>query len=299
MRIGVTGASGLIGQAFSKLAIASGHEVVAYSRGPNGPAMTGMTSLQTPADNAYRIPETRLDALVHLAGESLNGLWTQARQERIWKSRVDLTRSMMSHVGSWREENRPAILLAGSGIGFYGSRGDTLLDETAAAGEGFLAGLCKQWEEAARHASQWNARVVHLRTSMVIAKEGGAYPLLRRIFRCGLGGKLGTGRQWMSWIHVEDQAALMLLALESSQIQGPLNLCSPAPELNSNFTEKLAQHLHRPAALPAPAWGLRLLLRGMADEMLLCSQRGAPAAATHHGYRFAYPRLEDALASLE
>lgn len=297
MRIGITGASGLIGEAFSKLATVSGHEVVAYSR--SGAAMRhAAKTLKMPSTAPHELPETRLDALVHLAGESLMGLWTAAKRERIWKSRVDLTERLMQHVQGWNKENRPAIVLGASGIGFYGSRGDTLLDETSSRGSGFLAELCEKWEAAARHANAWNARVVHLRTSMVLAREGGAYPLMSRAFRYGLGGKLGSGRQWMSWIHVEDEAAMMLWALENSSLVGPMNLCSPNPELNSNFTRKLASSLHRPAFMHVPALALRLLMRGMAQEMLLCSQRAVPTAATDLGYHFAHPDLDEAFASL-
>lgn len=297
MRIGITGATGLIGEAFAKLATASGHEVVAYSRRKISP--TGaVKTLQLPPGAPEKLPETQLDVLVHLAGESLMGLWTSDKKARIWKSRVDLTQAMMAHLQTWSPSNRPSIVLAASGIGYYGSCGDTLLDEKSPRGSGFLAELCEAWENAASHASLWGARVVHLRTSMVLAQDGGAYPLMARAFRFALGGRLGKGRQWMSWIHVEDEAALILWALENPQVHGPLNLCAPNPELNSNFTSKLAHSLKRPAFLHVPALALRLLLRGMAEEMLLCSQRAIPGKATELGYRFAYPKLEDAFASL-
>ncbi len=297
MRIGITGATGLIGQAFAKLATASGHEVIAYSR-KKTTLRDVVQTLQLPSETPAKLPETRLDVLVHLAGESLMGLWTADKKNRIWKSRVDLTQALMAHVQSWTPENRPTTILAASGIGYYGSCGDSLLDEQSSQGTGFLADLCAQWEGAASQAGKWGARVVHLRTSMVLAEDGGAYPLMSRAFRYGLGGRLGTGRQWMSWIHVEDEAALMLWAIENSQVTGPLNLCAPHPELNSNFTTKLAHSLKRPAFLHAPALALRLLLRGMAEEMLLCSQRAIPNQATNLGYRFAYPKLEDAFVAL-
>lgn len=297
MRIGITGATGLIGAAFSKLATASGHEVVAYSR-KEGKLPHAARTLQLPEGMPAKLPETPLDALVHLAGESLMGLWTQAKKERIWKSRVDLTGGLMDHLQSWAPANRPSIVLGASGIGFYGSRGDSLLDEKSSRGEGFLAELCEQWEAATRQAQAWDARVVHLRTSMVLSGEGGAYPLMSRAFRFGLGGNLGQGRQWMSWIHVEDEAAMMLWAIENSDVSGPLNLCAPAPELNRNFTQKLAASLKRPAFMHVPALALRLLLRRMAEEMLLCSQRAIPGKAAKMGYHFAYPKLEDAFVSL-
>ena len=298
MRIGITGATGLIGEAFSKLATASGHEVIAYSR-RDGPVRHAAKTLKTPPEAAHQLPEMPLDALVHLAGESLMGLWTAGKRERIWKSRVELTGAMMDHVQGWSAANRPEVVLGASGIGFYGSRGDTTLDETSPRGSGFLAELCEKWEEAARKADSWGARVVHLRTSMVLAGEGGAYPLMSLAFRLGLGGRLGSGRQWMSWIHVEDEAAMMLWALENGSVEGPLNLCAPAPELNSNFTRKLASSHRRPAFFHVPGLALRMMLRGMADEMLLCSQRAVPRKALDLGYHFAHPSLDEAFAALK
>lgn len=298
MRIGITGATGLIGEAFSKLATASGHEVIAYSR-KDITLRHAAKTLQTPAGAPHKLPETPLDALVHLAGESLMGLWTPGKRDRIWKSRVDLTQKLMAEVQGWKAENRPRIVLAASGIGYYGSRGDTELDESSSRGEGFLAELCEKWEAAVDVAAAWGARVVHLRTSVVLARESGAYATMSRAFRYGLGGRMGNGRQWMSWIHLEDQIAMMLWAMENDSLHGPLNLSAPAPELNSNFTRKLAASLHRPAFLNAPALALRLLLPGMAKEMLLCSQRALPGKATGQGYHFAHPTLEEALAALK
>ena len=297
MRIGITGATGLIGEAFSKLATASGHEVVAYSR-RGGLLRNGIKTLQVPSGAPHKLPETQLDALVHLAGESLMGLWTQSKKDRIWSSRVNLTTALMDHVQTWAPANRPSVVLCASGIGFYGSQGDTRLDEKSPHGTGFLAELCEQWEAAAGKAASWGARVVPLRTGIVLAKEGGAYPLMSRAFRYGVGGNLGSGRQWMSWIHLDDEVGLMLWALENEQVKTPINLCAPTPELNSVFTQKLAHSLTRPAFMHAPAFALRLLLGSMAKEMLLSSQRATPGIASEMGYRVAYPKLEDALASL-
>jgi len=226
------------------------------------------------------------------------GLWTKAKRARISQSRVDLTRDLVTHLSTWQSQNRPQVLLCASGIGFYGSRGDKVLDESSPRGSGFLAEICVGWEAAAREAAALGIRVLHLRTGMVLGVEGGAYPLLRRVFRLGLGGRLGCGRQWLSWIHVQDQASLMLWAMENEQVSGGLNLCAPNPVTNASFTRQLARSLHRLAILPVPAFALRLLLCGMADEMLLCSQRAIPRAATDLGYRFAYPELADALTSL-
>lgn len=228
------------------------------------------------------------------------GLWTEAKRRRIWTSRVDFTEQLVTHLRGWQPENRPQIFLCASGIGYYGNSGARPVDESAPRGSGFLADVCEGWENAALQAENEppGMRVVRLRTSMVLGRDGGAFPLLRRLFGLGLGGKLGSGAQWMSWIHVDDEAGLIVKALETASLHGPLNLCSPHPVTNAEFTRTLAAALHRPAFLHVPAFALRLLLRGMADEMLLCGQRGVPAAATTAGYTFAHPTLAGALRSL-
>ena len=289
----MTGATGFIGRHAAAAARAHGHAVAAYSR------RKGADTLPQPPDAPHALPETRLDALVHLAGESLMGLWTQEKRRRIWTSRVDFTEKMVAHLGTWRPENRPKVLLCASGTGYYGNSGSTPVDESAPCGGGFLAEVCQGWENAARRAEALGMRVVLLRTSMVLGRDGGGLPLLRRVFGLGLGGRLGSGGQWMSWIHVEDEAALIVKALETASISGPLNLCSPNPVTNADFTRQLAATLKRPAFLHVPAFALRLLLRGgMADEMLLGGQRAVPRAATEAGHPFAHPALEGALKAL-
>ena len=255
-------------------------------------------TLTQPKTAPHELPETNLDALVHLAGESLMGLWTKTKRDRIWKSRVDFTRGLVRHLGTWKAENRPRVLVCASGAGFYGDRGDELLDETSPSGAGFLAELCVAWEKAAKEAEQLGMRVVMLRTGMVLGPDGGAFPLLKRVFGFGLGGRLGSGRQWMPWIHIDDAAQLIVKAVETPQLRGPINLTAPGAVTNAEFTQTLAKALHRPAFFHAPAFAMRLLLRGMADEMLLGSQRVNPRAATDSGYIFAHPNLQGALASL-
>jgi uncharacterized protein (TIGR01777 family) len=296
MRIGLTGATGFVGSHFTRLACQPG-EVVAYSRGsrlPEGAASV----LRQPADAPHALPETRLDALVHLAGESLMGLWTPAKRERIWRSRVDFTEGLVRQLSNWRPENRPRVLVCASGAGYYGNRGDLPVDESTPQGEGFLAELCGRWEAAARAAESLGLRVVNLRTGMVLGARGGALPLLRRVFGLGLGGRLGSGRQWLSWIHADDAARLIRRAVEDERLKGPLNLCAPGAVTNADFTRGLAAALHRPAFCHAPDFALRLILRDLAGEMLLAGQRVVPQAALDAGYRFAFPTLETALADL-
>ncbi len=292
MRIGITGATGFIGRHVASAARGHGHEVVAYSR------RQGEGTLQQPPDAPHALPETPLDALVHLAGESLMGLWTKEKRHRIWTSRVDFTEKLVAHLATWKPENRPKVFVCASGIGYYGDSGSTPVDESTPRGSGFLADVCEGWENAARQAEALGMRVVLLRTSMVLGKDGGAFPLLRRVFNLGLGGRLGSGEQWMSWIHLDDEAGLILKAIETEGLTGPINLAAPNPVTNAEFTRQLAATLHRPAFFHVPAFALRLLLRDMASEMLLGGQRGVPRTATEAGYSFAHPTLEGALQSL-
>ena len=286
----------MIGQGLSALALGSGHEVIGYSRRSAGQMPVATKSLISSASHV--LPETKLDALVHLAGESLLGLWTTAKRDRIWRSRVDLTRQMVAQLKSWAPSNRPQVLLCASGIGYYGDRGDEVLEENSSRGKGFLADLCGEWESAAREVTNLGIRVVHLRTGVVLGDHGGAFPLMKTAFNFGAGGCFGNGRQWMSWIHEQDQAALILWAIENQSIVGPMNLCSAEAVTNAEFTRRLAAKLHRPAFMHVPAFALRLLTRGLADEMLLGSQRAFPRIATDMGYHFAHPKLDDALTAL-
>lgn len=299
MRIGITGATGFLGRHVIRQAQGGGHELVAYTRSQLGlPVLLASQTLAQPKTVPHELPETKLDALVHLAGESLMGLWTKTKRERIWKSRVEFTQGLVRHLSTWKAENRPRVLVCASGAGFYGDRGDDLLDEASPSGAGFLAKLCVEWEKAAKEAEQFGMRVVMLRTGMVLGPDGGAFPLLKRVFGFGLGGRLGKGRQWMPWIHVQDAVGLILRAVEHDGIRGPINLTAPEAVTNAVFTQSLAKALHRPAFFHAPAFAMRLLLRGMADEMLLGSQRVSPRVATDSGYTFTHPTLAGALASL-
>jgi uncharacterized protein (TIGR01777 family) len=279
MRIALTGASGFIGR---HLTATAEHEWVRVSRREGG----------------FAISETKLDALVHLAGESLMGFWSAAKKQRMWQSRVELTKRLVEQLGTWKAENRPEVLVCASGAGFYGDRGEEPLDEFSTAGGGFLAELCIEWEKAARIAESLGMRVVTLRTGMVLGADGGAFPLLRRVFGFGLGGRLGSGRQFMPWIHVDDAVALILKAAGDSTLRGPLNLTAPQAVTNAEFTQALARVLKRPAFFHAPAFALKLLLRDMATEMFLGGQRVQPRVALEHGHVFKHATLESALRAL-
>lgn len=233
------------------------------------------------------------EALIHLAGESVAGLWTPAKKRRIVESRVLGTRRLIEAINA--APTKPEALVSGSAIGFYGDGAEEELTETAPAGGGFLAETVQAWEAEAARAE--GVRLVFVRTAMVLGARGGALPLMSIPFRLGLGGRLGGGRQWMSWIHLEDIAQLFLFAAENLDVHGPLNGAAPWPVRNADFTRLLAQAVHRPAFLHVPAFVLRAFLGGFSAE-LLESKRVLPAAALDQGFGFKFPELGPALANL-
>lgn len=236
-------------------------------------------------------------AVVHLSGEPLfGGVPTPARRRRIRASRVDSTRAIVSALGRLPAAARPAVLVCASAVGIYGDRGDVPLPESAAPGEGFLSDLCVAWEAEALRATELGVRCVSLRFGIVLAREGGALALLARVFRAGLGGRIGHGRQWMPWIHVDDAVGAIGLALETPAVTGPVNAVAPQPVRNGELTRILARTLHRPALLPVPRVAVRAALGPLASE-LLDSRRVLPARLEEAGYAFRYPALGAALAT--
>lgn len=235
-------------------------------------------------------------AAIHLSGASIAGRrWTPDYKRQLTVSRVGSTRALSDLLAGLR--NPPKTLIAASAIGIYGNRGDEKLDESSAPGSGFLADVCRQWEEATQAAQRAGIRVVHVRFGVVLGNGPGALGKMLPIFRLGLGGRLGSGRQWMSWVSLEDAIAVVLFVLEHSELAGPVNLTAPNPVTNAQFTRALARQLHRPALLPAPAFALRLALGEMANEALLSSERAFPTKLLAAGFRFAHPTIEDALAA--
>lgn len=245
---------------------------------------------------ASREPLEGLTAAIHLSGANLGGhRWTSAYKRELAASRIDSTRALATALAGLRQP--PEALLVASAIGYYGSRGEELLDEASAPGSGFLADLCRQWEAAARPAADAGIRVVHLRFGVILGPRTATMERLAPIFRLGLGGRLGSGRQWMSWISLADVLAAILFTLDSPALAGPVNLTAPTPVTNAEFTRALAHALHRWAILPAPAFALRLALGEMADEALLASARVYPSRLTAAGFRHAYPTIAEALAA--
>lgn len=291
MRITLTGASGFIGSHVRAALEAGGHESIPVSRR----ARPGFLSWP---DYARPFPREALDgagAVIHLAGETVAQRWSGAVKRRIRESRVTGTERLVEALG--QVSPRPAVLVCASATGFYGDRGEEVLDETSAPGEGFLAETCAAWERAAAAAEALGVRVVRLRFGMVLGRSGGALPRMLPLFRLCLGGRLGSGQQWMPWIHIEDAVQMVLWALAEDAARGPFNAVAPAPARNADFTRALEGILGRPAFFTVPAWALRLAM-GEAAEIVLSSQRAMPRAASNLGFRFRHPHVADALRAL-
>ena len=284
MKVGITGVSGFIGSRVAARCGARGIEVVGFSRHPgSGARRFELTS----------VPDiSGLDAIVNLAGEPILGLWTKEKKRRIHESRVLGTRRLVEAIA--KAGQPPSVLVNASAIGFYGDTGENLVDESSPAGNGFLADVCREWEAEAARAAACGVRVVFVRIGFVLG-EGGALKLLRPLFKLGLGGKLGSGRQWMSGVHVEDVAGMIVWALENEGLHGPINAVMPEPFRNVDFTRELARSVRRLAIVPAPAFALRLAFGELADSML-GSTRVAPRVAPNAGYTYQFATLASALA---
>lgn len=290
MRVLVTGASGLIGTALVQSLRRDGHEAIALvRRSPQGAGEVQWNPLFVNA-----APFEGADAVVHLAGESIaGGRWTAERKKKIVESRLVGTQNLAQSIAN--ATRRPAVLVSASAIGYYGDRGDEVLTESSSSGSGFLAQVARGWEAATEPAARAGVRVVAPRIGVVLAGQGGALPKMALPFRFGLGGRVGSGKQWMSWITLDDLVRLLVYAVTNELIRGPINAVSPQSVTNAEFARTLARVLHRPAIFPAPAFAMRLVLGEMADELLLASQRVVPKVAMESGFRFQYPQLETAL----
>lgn len=291
MRIAITGASGFVGSALTGALHAASHDVVRLVRA----AEPGHGAAKwTPATGEIdRAALGRVDAVVHLAGENIaGGRWTAARKRAIADSRIGPTAALCRTLLGL--PHPPRTLVCASAIGIYGDRGDELLDEQSAPGTGFLADVAERWERATDVAAAGGIRVVNLRFGMVLDGSGGALPRIARPFRFGVGGRLGDGRQWMSWITRHDLVRALRFALEHDALRGPVLGVAPEPVTNREFTRALAHALHRPAMIPAPRFALRVVLGEMAD-MVLASQRCVPARLTAAGFGFEQPTLDVAL----
>jgi uncharacterized protein len=310
MKIVVTGSTGLVGTALVNALTRDGHTVCrlvrretttgkkeAEKRAPAAQVVDVAWDPEDPGASSLVHSRDKVDgveAVVNLAGASIaGGKWTTERKMQLRSSRVRTTRALVSALE--KAKVRPKVFVSASAIGIYGNRGDEVLTEESKNGEDFLAGLAREWEGEAVKAEALGARVVCARFGIILAKHGGALPQMMRPLKFGVGGRIGSGRQWMSWVTLDDVVDVLRMALENGAARGAVNVVAPEPARNAKFTKELARTMHRPAIFPAPEFALRLALGEMADALLLASQRVKPERLVQLGYQFAQPDLGSAL----
>jgi len=296
MRILITGGTGLIGRHLCKALLAEGHQLTVLSRRPETAAVKCGAAVQAMKSLNEWHPEQVFEAVVNLAGEPIvDETWTEKRKQVLRDSRIVLTEKLVQCIAAAKQ--KPSVLLSGSAVGFYGNGGDEELYESASAGNDFAANLCRDWESAALAAKASGVRVCLLRTGLVLSKNGGLLGKMLLPFKLGMGARLGDGKQWMSWVHIDDYVAMVLRLLQDGQMEGSFNMTAPNPVTNAEFTRVLARTLHRPALFIAPGIVLRLAM-GERAALLLEGQRVLPANLTDTGYQFKYPELSSALDAL-
>lgn len=291
----VTGATGFIGVKLVDQLLKRGDAVYYLARRrsdrlPSQASFHPWVISEKPELNAL----SRIDIVIHLAGEPIAQRWSAEVKKRIYDSRVEGTRNMVSAMRSLR--HKPFALISSSAVGYYGDRGNDVLTEAERPGTDFLAEVCKDWEREACRAREFGTRVVPIRTATVLGKEGGALKQMLPPFRMGIGGTFGNGRQWNSWIHLDDLVRMYLFAADNATVSGPVNGSSPQPVTNAEFTKELGHAVHRPAILPIPKFALHLML-GEMTEFLFTSLRVVPRAAEEAGFTFEYPTLSQALSA--
>jgi uncharacterized protein len=300
MKILVAGSTGLVGNALVGALTKDGHTVCRLMRPESlvaGGTKDGFNVAWNPATGELGGAAVGADAVVNLAGASIaGGRWSAERKALLRSSRIDTTRAL---VGALAKMNvRPRVIVSASAIGLYGNRGDELLTEESKVGTDFLAGLAKEWEAEALKAEAIGIRVVLARFGIILAREGGALAKMVAPFKLGVGGRLGSGKQWMSWVTLEDVIGILRVAIEKAEVRGAVNVVAPKPVQNIEFTAVLAKSLHRPALFPAPAFALRFVLGEMADALLLSSQRVLPQKLEQFGFRFRHPDLAFAMGAV-
>lgn len=289
----VSGASGPIGAALIPKLREQEYEVVRLvRRSPSGDGQICWDPTQ-PVDPGL---VAGFEAVIHLAGETIVGRWTESKKRRIQQSRAEGTRNLAAALA--KATQKPRVFVSASAIGFYGSRGDETLREGSSSGHDFLSAVCRDWEANTQAAAQSGIRSLQTRFGLILSRDGGALPKMLPPFRMGLGGNMGNGRQWWSWIHIADVAGAILYVIDNASLQGPVNFVAPNPVTNAAFTKTLASVLHRPAFFPVPAFAARLVFGQMADELLLSSQRVEPAKLVASGYQFEYADLGKAFENL-
>ena len=293
MKIAVSGATGLVGSALCPLLTQQGHNVVAIRRGDGG---SYEDSIRWDPNSGLTNPARleSVDAVVHLAGENIaSGRWNDAMKRRIRSSRVDGTKSLVQSIAA--VEKRPQVLVCASAIGFYGDRGAMEMDESSAAGSDFLADVCEQWEAEATAATELGVRVVNVRIGVVLSPKGGALKKMLRPFKLGLGGIVGPGNQYWSWIGLNDLTRVLAFCIADDAVSGPVNAVSPESATNREFTKAVGKVLNRPTVIPLPGFIAKLMLGEMATTLLLASTRVVPKQLQAHGFKFERPGLVDCL----
>jgi uncharacterized protein len=291
-RILVSGVSGPIGKAVVPSLEASGARIARLMRAGSGAGAAEIIRWE-PTRPISPDAVSGFDAVIHLAGETIVGRWTAAKKAQIRDSRVEGTRNLAEALA--RAKSKPQVFICSSAIGYYGDRGDEVLNEKSASGSGFLAEVCREWEAATQPAAEAGIRTVQIRTGVVLSPKGGALGKMVTPFKMGLGGRLGNGRQWMSWIDVEDMVGAIDHILKSDGVRGPVNLVAPNPVTNAEFTKTLASVLSRPALLPMPAFAVKLAFGEMGETVLLGSQRVEPAQLVASRYPFRFSELRGSL----
>jgi uncharacterized protein (TIGR01777 family) len=293
MKILITGSTGLVGSRLAESLKSKGHGIVRLVR--STPKDSATEVYWNPEQGTLNATELEgLDAVVHLAGENVaEGRWTDEKKRRIRESRIKGTTLLSETLAKLKQ--KPEVLVSASAVGFYGSRGDEILDEQSASGSDFLAGVCREWELATQPAASAGVRVVNLRFGVILSGEGGALPKMLFPFRMGVGGKLGSGQQYISWIAIDDAVGAIEHALTNNSLRGPVNVVAPMAVTNYEFTKTLGHVLSRPTIFPVPAFAARLVFGEMADATLLSSQRAEPVRLKESGYTFKFPELEGAL----
>ncbi|MGO8797133.1 MAG: TIGR01777 family oxidoreductase [Candidatus Sulfotelmatobacter sp.] len=292
----VSGASGLIGSALVPTLKSSGWTVVSLVRAHSANRSNGEQIVWDPSQPLAPESVSGLDAVIHLAGETIMGRWSSGKKKKIMDSRVMGTMNLSQALA--RAEEKPKVLISGSAIGYYGDRGDEALTEASAPGTGFLAEVTEKWEEATTPAVRADIRTAHIRTGIVLSSQGGALEAMLLPFKLGLGGRTGSGQQWMSWIDVQDMVGAIHHILKNDLIQGAVNLVAPKPVRNAEFAKTLASVLSRPAIFPMPAFAVKAIFGEMGDALLLGSQKVEPGKLISSGYPFRYRDLRASLHGL-
>lgn len=292
MKVLITGASGLVGTELQKSFASKGYDMLLASR----KEPTDDKHVKWSIEDGFADPEKLegIDVVVHLAGENVSGLrWTDDKKKAIRDSRVLGTRNVVDAISKLK--NKPKTFIASSAIGFYGERGEEECTESSAVGDNFLAGVCKEWEAESRRAEDAGIRTVLLRTGIVLSKDGGALATMLLPFKMGVGGVVGSGKQWMSWISLDDEIAIINYAIENENIRGAVNAVAPNPVTNQEFTKTLGEVLYRPTFLPLPEFAVSMIFGEMGDALLLASTKVMPKRLEDAGFQFKYPNLKEAI----